>query len=294
MEYLYLLFAILLYIPLILADKLGSKGTEEKEMLFKYSFYRALIGVAVGGLVLAFSGCAMHFNFYTIFTSLLFGLTLGLCMLVTFYSMQVTTVAISSVFKAASVMIPCVVGALFFEESITFINVIGFVLFLISIYLIVSKTQEKKVKFGLKAFFACLGVLFTNGFGSVSIQLFGKCVPNGEDAVFMFLSYCVQAVFLLMIHLCYTTKNKAKKEGKISKKMWIYGIIGTVAAFLIRQTVAFLSSDMSALVIFPVTMGSSLILSVMIGWICFKESLTLKSMAGIIGCIVSLMLINMF
>lgn len=144
MEYIYLLFAIMLYFPLILADKFGSEGTEEKAMLFKYSFYRSLIGVAVGGIILLFTGSTIHFDLYIVLTSLLFGTMLGLCMLVTFYSMQVTTVAISSVFKAASITIPCVFGAVFFGELITFINIIGFMLFLFSVCLIVSKTQEKK------------------------------------------------------------------------------------------------------------------------------------------------------
>lgn len=263
-------------------------------MLFKYSFYRSLIGVLFGGLILLFTGSKVHLDLYTVLTSLLFGLMLGLCMIVTFYSMQVTTVAVSSVFKAASAIIPCVFGAVFFNEPITFINVIGFILFLVSVYLIVSKTQEKKVKFGVKALLACLGVLFTNGIGSISIQLFGKCVPDGEEAVFMFISYCVQSVVLLIIHLGYSTQNKTQKAGSISKKMWIYGIIGTAAAFLIQQIMAGLSSEISALVIFPVTMGSSIIIGVIVGWLCFKEKLTFKSMTGIICGIISLILINMF
>lgn len=294
MEYIYLLFAVLLYFPLILADKLGSEGTEERAMLFKYSFYRSLIGAALGALILIFTKSRIHLDLYTVLTSLLFGLMIGLCMLVTFYSMQVTTVAVSSVFKAASVIIPCIFGAVFFDESITFINVIGFVLFLISVYLIVSKTQEKKVKFGMKALLACLGVLFTNGIGSISMQLFGKCVPNGEESVFMFISYCVQSIILLIIHLSYCAKSTTKKAGSISQKMWIYGIIGTVAAFLIQQIMAGLSSDISALIIFPVTMGSSVIMGVVVGWLCFKEKLTFKSMAGVIGGIISLILINIF
>lgn len=294
MEYIYLLFAVMLYFPLILADKLGSEGTEEKAMLFKYSFYRSLVGIVAGGIILIFTGSKFQVDLYTILTSLLFGAMLGLCMLVTFYSMQVTTVAVSSVFKAASVMIPCIFGAIFFAEDISLINILGFVLFLLSVYLIVSKNQEKKVKFGIKAFLACMGVLLTNGFGSIAIQLFGKCVPDGDEAVFMFISYCMQSVILLIIHLFYNAKAKSNKVQTISKKMWIYGIIGTVAAFAIQQIMASLASDISALVIFPVTMGSSVIMGAIIGWLCFREKLTVKSMIGIIGGIISLIMINMF
>ena len=294
MEYLYLLFAVMLYFPLILADKLGSEGTEEKAMLFKYSFYRSLMGVVFGSLIMITTGSKMHLDVYTVLTSLLFGLMLGLCMLVTFYSMQVTTVAISTVFKAASVIIPCIFGALFFDESITFINVAGLILFLVSVYLIVSKNQDKEIKFGFKALLACLGVLFTNGTGSISMQLFGKFVPNGEEAVFMFISYCVQSVILLIIYLGYSVKNKTQKAGTVSKKMWIYGIAGTAAAFLIQQITAGLTSEISALMIFPIIMGSSVLMGVVVGLLCFKEKISFKSMAGFIGVIMSLILINMF
>lgn len=294
MEYIYLLFAIMLYFPLTLSDKLGSEGTEEKLMLFKYSFYRSLIGIITGGVILMCTGSKIHLDLYTVLTALLFGLMLGLCMLVTLYSMQVTTVAVASVFKAGSVIIPCVFGAAFFDETISVVNIIGFATFLISIYLIVSKTQERKMQFGLKALLACLGVLLTNGVGSVAMQLFGKCVHNGDEALFMFLSYCVQSLILLMIYLRYRTTNKSQNSQKISKKLWLCGITGTVSAFLIQQIMASLTSDISALVIFPATMGSSVIVGVLVGWICFKEKTTFKSALGTIIGIVSLIMINMF
>ena len=294
MEYVYLLCAIILYFPLILANKLGSEGTEERAILFKYSFYRSLIGVVVGGIILAFAGSKISIDLYTVLTSLMFGIMLGLCMIVTFYSMQVTTVAISSVFKSASVIIPCIFGAIFFDETITIINIIGFILFLLSVYLIVSKEQKKKVNFGIKALLACAGVLITNGLGSISMQLFGKYVPDGEEAVFMFFSYCVQSIVLLIIHLIYSSKHKECQTSVISKKMWGYGIIGTTAAFLIQQIMAMLASKISSFVIFPVTTGSSVIMGAIIGWLCFREKLTVKSMIGIIGGIISLIMINMF
>lgn len=294
MEYIYLIFALLAYFPLTLSDKLGSEGTEEKAMLFKYSFYRSLIGIVFGVIMVVISGSKIQLDPYTVLTAALFGLSLALCMLVTFYSMQVTTVAISSVFKAASVIIPCVFGALFFEESITLVNVLGFVIFLISVYLIVSKSGEKKSGFGVKALLACLGVLFTNGLGSIAIQVFGNFVPNGEESVFMLIAYCIQSLILLVIHLFYAKSSKNSNPEIISKKMWIYAIIGTVAAFLIQQIMAGLSSEISALIIFPVTMGSSVVISVVVGWLWFKEKLTLKNISGIIGTIISLVMINMF
>ena len=294
MEYIYLLFVILLYFPHILTDKLGSRGTEEKAMLFKYSFFRAIIGVAVGAVVLIITGNKIQLDLYTVLTATMFGVMSGLCMPVTFYAMQVTTVAVTSVFKAASVIIPCIFGALFFDEAMSFVNVIGFALFLFAVYLIVSKSQESKVGFGAKALLACLGVILTNGFGSIAMQLFGKCVPDGDEAVFMFIGYVVQALVLFIIHLFYSAKNSTQKAGPISRKMMIYGIIGMVAMFLIQQIMTALSSGIPASLLFPVTMGSSVIVSVIVGWLWFKEKMTAKNIIGIVLGIVSLVMINLF
>lgn len=293
MKYLFLILAILLYFPLISADKLGSAGTEEKAMLFKYSFFRGIIGIVVGSIGLLINGSSFQVDLYTILTAIMFGIMLALCMLVTFYSMRVTTVAISSVFKAASVIIPCVFGAMFFNESITFINILGFLLFLLSVFLIVSKKKEDSKKFGMKAFLSCLGVLLTNGLGSVSIQLFGQCATGGDEAIFMFISYCVQALILFVIHIVYSSKTE-KSQVKISGNMALYGIIGTIATFLIQQIMTVLSSKVSSTLIFPVTMGSSVSISVLVGLLFFKEKTSFKSILGIIGVIISLVMINIF
>lgn len=293
MEYLFLVFAVLLYFPLIAADKIGSDGTEEKAMLFKYSFFRSIIGIVIGIAGLFINGSVFIVDLYTILTAVMFGIMLALCMLVTFYSMQVTTVAISSVFRAASVIVPSVFGAMFFNESITIINVIGFLLFLVSVFLIVSKKKEENKRFGIKAFLVCLGVLLTNGLGSVSIQLFGQCVSNGDEAMFMFIAYCVQAIILYAIHMIYES-GMEKNQTKISNNMIIYGICGTVAMFLIQQIIAILSSKVSSLLIFPVTMGSSVVIGVLVGLFFFKEKILLKSVLGIMGVIISLIMINMF
>ena len=280
---------------MLYAHKYGSAGTSEKTMLFKYSFCCSLIGVAVGFCLLLINGREIYLDLYTVLTAALFGAMLALCTLITFYSMQVTTVAISSVFKAASVIIPCVFGAIFFDESITLLNIVGFLLFILSVYLIVYPPKiEATKRFGFSALLACIAVLLTNGFGSVAIQLFGKLVPYGNEAVFMFISYAVQSLILGIVSLLFALKHKNEAKNRVSKKMWIFAFVGTACGFAINQTLTALSSHIPALVIFPITMGSSVIMGVIVGWVCFKEKLTLKNMIGIFFGILSLVMINLF
>lgn len=294
MEYVFLTMALLLYIPMIVADKEGSAGTCEKDLLFRYSFFRAVSGTIVGAIFLFVWGTVEVPDLFTVLIAFLFAITLASGMVITFYSMQVTGIAIMSVFKAASVIIPCIIGALFFNEPINMINGCGFVLFVVSIFFVVSDKHAQKKKFGVRAALACLGVLLVSGLGSVALQLFGRCVKNGNLGVFMFLSYAIQAFMLFFICFFHKSGNSQQVKLPISKKMKVYGVIGALSAFLIQRITTSLSDTLPSFLIFPCTMGGSVVIGILIGRMFYREKLSFVNIMGIIGVIVSVLMINLF
>lgn len=296
MEYLYLIMIIILYFPLSLTNKLSSDGTTQKSLMLKYGLFRAVIGVVIGLIIMLISKAQFYIDYYTILICIVFGIMLASCMLLTFYSMQVTTIAISTMFSCASTIIPSIVGIVWFDDPITLWKVVGIIIFLFSIYLIVWQTNDDKQRFNIKAFVACMGVFLTCGLGSVSMQLFARCVPDGDESVFMFLSYCVQAVIMLVLYIgfCCKTNNKQETLHKMSKKLIICGIFGTAVSFIIQQGVTVLATNIPAVALFTITTGSSVISGVIIGFVLFKEKQTLKNIIGVIIGIISLIIINSF
>lgn len=294
MKYLYLLTIVLLYLPINLTNKLCSKGTSEKVMLFKFSLLRAVFGVVIGAFILFLGEPNYNIDFIMILTSLIFGIMLAVCLLLTFYAMQITTVAITTMFTAASVIIPIGFGIAFFDDALTMGKIFGLCLLLVSAYLIVGNSGNAKQKFTPKVFWTCMGVLITSGLGSVAIQSFANCSPNGNEALFMLLSYIIEAIVLLVFYWIILSKSHIKicNTPKIDKKLFIFGAIGTVVTFLTQQLQTSAAAIIPATVLFPFTTGSSVIMGVIVGWSLFKERLSVKNIIGIVVGIISLIMIN--
>ena len=148
MEYLLLFAIIILYLPIIFTDKMCSNGTSEKFILFKFSFIRAFLGVIIGGVMLLCNKQNFEIDIVMCVASVVFGVMLATCLLLNFYAMQVTTVAITSMVTSASVIIPIVVGVILFSDPITIGKVIGLFLFFVAAYLLVGNSAGQNRKFG--------------------------------------------------------------------------------------------------------------------------------------------------
>lgn len=296
MQYLGLVFIVLMYLPITISNKITANETEDTIMLFKNSAFRSLLGIAVGVISFVLSGAALTFDTNTILISLLFGIALGVCMVATFYAMQLTTMTTVYLFMIGATMISCVVGAVFFNEPFTIYNAIGLVILFVALYLVVGKSGEEKKKFGFKAFIACLLVFLTTGLGDVSFQLFAKCTQGVNESVFMLYSYIFQAIILVIVYYIFRAKEiKAKPDivvPKLSAKLIIWGFVGVAVAYIGQQVTALLAGAFDALVLFPLKNGSSIVVASIVGAVFFKEKLTVKSIVGIIISILAITMIN--
>jgi glucokinase len=81
--------------------------------------------VAIGFFLLLFDGANFKLDTPALLSSLLFGSMSVLCQLVTFYSLRITTVALSNMCNTASVLIPTLFGIIVFKESFTLGTGIG-------------------------------------------------------------------------------------------------------------------------------------------------------------------------
>lgn len=294
MKYILLLLIPLMYIPLTTANKFSSSFSEGKAMLFKVSFYRAVIGAAIGAVILMFGEKDYSINKTMLFSSALFGINIAVCTVMSYLAYQHTTVTVNALFAAASVIIPTIFGVIWFNEPFNFYICIGFVCFVSAMGLIVSnKSEENKTKFSSVAFFACLGVFLTSGFGSVSMQIFSKTADNGNVNMFMFFSYVFDAAFALLFYLIAAKKEKNGNKQKMDLKNFVLCVIGMGAAFFIQALQTNLADRISGSLLFPVVSGSSVIISAVVGFLIFGEKLSLKNVMGILLGIISLCVIGL-
>lgn len=249
----------------------------------------------IGVILVLIEQTTFVFDFVTLATALMFGVMVGGCRIATFYSLQVTSVAISNMSATASVIIPCFVGMVFFHEAITAGKIIGIIAFLIAAYLIIAQKNKEKQPFTIKSLLACLIVFFTNGFGAIAMQLFAKYANGVSDSLFLFYSYSFETVILLAFIFISSLNNKPQKNEEpvvFSKDLFWLGAISAAFIFFLHQTNVVLANEIPAVVLFPVLKSGSLILGAIVGWMIFKEKLSVKNIIGIIIAIGALILLN--
>ena len=66
----------------------------------------------------------------------------------------------------------------------------------------------------------------------------------------------------------------------------------SVAVFFIQQTNVVLANQIPAAVLFPVLQSGALIMGAIVGWLIFKEKLSVKNIIGIVLTIGALVLLN--
>lgn len=292
--YALLILCFFLYFPHALVNKSASKNMENKKVLFAFSLYVAVFSALTGLIVVLVEGATFSFDLVTVLTSLLFGIMLSVCQIATFYSMQVTSVAVSNMSATASVIIPCFVGMLFFNEGVTVGKILGIALFLIAAYFIVAKDRKDEQRsLSAKALFACLLVFLSSGLGSIAMQLFAEYSVGVSESVFMFYSYLLKTLILLVFVLCLQAKKK-QTEGKavFSNKLFIFGVLISAINFFMQQINVVLANEIPSTILFPVLKSGSLILGSATGWIFFKEKMSVKNGIGLALAIVALVVLN--
>ena len=314
--YLLLVVCILLYFPVNCINKKASNHTGDSTTLFCYCLYTAVAGAAIGFFLLLFDGANFKLDTPALLSSLLFGSMIALCQLVTFYSLRVTTVALSNMCNTASVLIPTLFGIIVFKENFTLGTGIGIVLFFAAAYLISSKnnaTTEQK-PFTFKTLLACLGVFFSNGLGSVSMQLFAKYSVGVSESAFMFYSYVFTSAILLVFVSVLLIQAKRKldlssdasiKQTQTPEQMqkprlpvfpkilFLFGILSTAISFFVNQANTVIAPHIPAAVLFPSLKGGALLMGVLVGWMIFKEKLSVKNIIGVVLCVAALIILNL-
>ena len=125
-------------------------------------------------------------------------------------------------------------------------------------------------------------------------KYFGEKVPNGNVSVFSMLSFLVPSVLLTFGILFMGKTQKAVEKVEFPKKLYLYAAILSFAVFIIQQFVTILTPMLSSVILFTLVNGGATVIAAIVGAVCYKEKLTIKSIIGIVLGIASLICIKMF
>ena len=202
------------------------------------------------------------------------------------------------VFLLLGVIVPIVLCRIFFNEEFSLRQLLGIFLLLAAVY--VMCTYNKSIKGKIKPLELILLILcgVSNGLTDFSQKLFVKMKHHAAVAAFNFYSYLFAGVLLLFAYFVFrkfeSKKNSAPPlSASAVKSVWFFILIMAIClfahSFFKTQSAAYLD----AVQLYPLSQGISVLISLFLSSVFFKEKINIRCIVGIVGAFAALMIINL-
>lgn len=200
------------------------------------------------------------------------------------------------VFLLMGVIFTLLLSELVYGEQIAIIQWVGILILLVAGYIMCTYNTSIKGKMSRGALILLVLCAISNGATDFSQKMFTREIQNGNVAAFNLYTYLFVAITLTVCYLCFRTHEKKASEPQPLTKI-IVPIIGYIA---VMAVCLFLNSyfktkaayHLSAAEIYPLSQGGSVILSMAMSSVLFKEKINVRCIVGAALSFAALLLIN--
>lgn len=205
----------------------------------------------------------------------------------TVLAIQCGSLAKTVLILSYSLLIPTIVGILFWSEPLTITGILGFMLLLASLFLTNYKKSDAAASFSWKWVLFVSLAFFGNGMCSVIQRMGQKHDSNGSMLMVMALAMVTVVFFLLGL-----IKEKGPVADVTVKKGWHLAVICGLLNGLTNYLVMLLNGLLPASVLFPVIAAGGLVITFIVSVSVYKETFTRKQIIGFVAGIGAILLLN--
>ena len=241
---------------------------------------------------------ALSVSTSTLLLSLIGGICSALLLISWICSVQQSAYMMVEVFLLLGTVIPISFSALVFNESIRFIQGIGIVILLVAVYIMSTYNTSIKGKMSIKSMTPLIIAGVANGLVDLSQKMFTRYKGADTASAFNFYTYVFAGIVLFGFYIFLRAKNKSAQEKLIDvtlfRKFFIYVLIMSICHFANSYFKTLASGYISATQLYPLNQGASVVLSLLMVSIFFKEKINKKCILGICLAFVAILFINFF
>lgn len=273
-------------------DKTSSNEVNSTLRTIKYSTIRSTFCAICTFIIFLIFGDSFYIDAPTIYLSLAFGILMTIDLINYLFLAKTGMIALMSISnQAASLLIPSIAGIFLFSIPVNPLTWVFVATLLVSAYLLCSSSKEIYTEFSSKTVIMLLIRFFVGGTGSLVMQSFAR-IDGGVTTVFLLLSYIIEALLLLVSFLILKKVYKEKKVS-ISKRLLMCAGGGSVSLTITHTATVVAAAYIAPVIMFSSTTVGVTVGTAILGAIFFNEKLTLKSVVGIAGACISVLIINM-
>ena len=219
-------------------------------------------------------------------------LFLGALFVSIFFVMAMTAqkngVSVTSIAGKMSVVVPVIFGIILYNESVTFLKIVGIIMALIAVYLS-SVKEEKSEKNGT----LLLPILLFIGSGTIDTLLKyiqENYVADEDVSIFSGSLFGIAGVFAFLILVIKTIKKRAS----FGYKNIIAGIILGVPNYysIIFLIKALQNKNFESSTLFTINNVAIVVVSTLVGLFFFKEKFSIKNKIGVAMAILGIILVT--
>lgn len=219
-------------------------------------------------------------------------LVLGALFVSIFFVMAMTAqrngVSVTSIAGKMSVVIPVLFGVFLYNESVTFLKILGIIIALIAVYL--SSVKEDKSENTGTLLFPVLLFLGSGAIDTILKYVQVNHVADEDVSIFSGSLFGIAAIFAVLI----LAIKSIKKREAFGFKNVIAGIILGVPnyysiVFLIK---ALQNKNFESSTLFTINNVAIVIVSTLVGLLLFKEKFSLKNKIGVALAILGIVLVT--
>lgn len=241
--------------------------------------------IKTGAAVLLFAALSLsgfEFHFPTFVYAFVYAIALTVSTICGYMALMKGPMALTSLIISYSVIIPCLYGLAFLEETLKNLQIPGLVMLFVSMFLL-NKGKNDKSKRKDWLFYVFLTFL-SNGVCSVTQKLHQSAYPGAYRTEFMLFSMAVSFVIILAVSFF----EKRKSVEKISLYAVFAGILMGVANLITLH----LAAGVNASVLFPMITIFSMLSNIIISRLVFGDRFSPRQLCGILIGVISVILIK--
>lgn len=289
----YIILIWIAQLALSFCDKSSSNDISSIKLAVKYSAVRGMMGAVCAFIIALLSGGRLGFDGASILCGVSFGVAIAVDLINYLFLVKSGMVALMSVTnQAASLIMPTVAGILFFSKPVNPIQWLFVLTLLVAIYILCVSSKGIYKDFSLKTVIMLIIRFLAGGIGTMSMQTFAE-VGNGNTNLFLAVSYLVSAIVSFAVYP-FLKAEKKDETTKLSKRLLVFGLIVSILFFADNAFVVMAARVLDPIIQFSVTAVGGIVLNLLMGAVCFKEKITVKSAVAVIMASASVVMINYF
>lgn len=247
--------------------------------------YNAVNG-AVSAIVFLFWGGFGNASVFTVLLGVLFGVITSAQMVATMYALRIGPMSFTTVIVSFSTLLTALSGALFWNEKLKWLQIVGIVLMVISFVFAVERKQDEKRASWKWLLFCLIAAACSGGIGLMQ-KIHQTSIHKGELNAFLIVAFIVlgsiSAIFALFAKM--KEKTSLLPRGKNGgRSWWLFALmaVGGGCAAVNNKLNLYLSGVMDSAVFFPIVNGGGLVLATVAALVVFHEKLTKKQWCGVV------------